>query len=410
MQQGRVASKRRQAVLAAGLVTMVAASAIWLSYELYRLVVQPASIGSLPVAPGGVDLELPHAMVTDWFAGAPVYTGPTGERHPHPPASMAILWPVYGWPSLATSMVVYLVVTLVALAWIVVVAVRESGATSPLERLFVAFVPLATYPAGAAMGNGQTTVYVLAALLAALLLLRDRPPGWGRDLAAAGLLLVSLAKPNVSAPFVLVALVMTGGLRPVALLAGAYVALTLFAASYQPPGLRDQFAYFLAHSSRIATLHGETDLHALLGWLGLEAWMAATSLAVLALLASWLWRHRRCELWLLMGVTAVAARLWTYHRWYDDLLIVIPLIALARIAKAGERAGAPDRRAVALFALTLVLLLAPGGLYLLPAPWTRVYLLAQAVAWLATMGFLAMLARREMAYRRRNPASPATRD
>ena len=63
-----------QAALAAGLVAMVAAAAIWFSYELYRLVVQPASIGSLPIAPGGVDLELPHAMVTDWFAGAPVYT------------------------------------------------------------------------------------------------------------------------------------------------------------------------------------------------------------------------------------------------------------------------------------------------------------------------------------------------
>jgi Glycosyltransferase family 87 len=397
-----------QTALAAGLVTMVAAAAIWLSYELYRLLVQPASIGSLPIAPRGVDLELPHAMATDWFAGAPVYTGRNGERHPHPPASMAILWPVYGWPSLATSMVVYLVVTLVALAWIVVVAVRESGATSPLERMFVAFVPLATYPAGATIGNGQTTVYVLAALLAALLLLRDRPPGWGRDLAAAGLLLVSLAKPSVSAPFVLVALVMTGGMRPVALLAGAYVALTLFAASYQPLSLHDQFAHFLAHASRIGALHDDVNLHALVAWLGLRSWMAGASAAVLALMAWWLWQHRRCDLWLLLGVTVLATRFWTYHRWYDDLLVVVPRVTLFRLAKGG--ANAPDRRAGALFALTLVLLLAPGGLYLLPPPWVHAYVGAQAFVWISVMGFLAMLARREMADRRRSPASPATRD
>ena len=31
----------------------LAAAAIWLSYELYRLLVQPASIGSLPIAPPG---------------------------------------------------------------------------------------------------------------------------------------------------------------------------------------------------------------------------------------------------------------------------------------------------------------------------------------------------------------------
>ena len=65
MPQARVASRRMQTALAAGLVTMVAAAAIWLSYELYRLLVQPASIGSLPIAPRGVDLELPHAMATD---------------------------------------------------------------------------------------------------------------------------------------------------------------------------------------------------------------------------------------------------------------------------------------------------------------------------------------------------------
>ncbi len=396
-----------QAALAAGLVAMVAAAAIWLSYELYRLVVQPASIGSLPIAPGGVDLELPHAMVTDWFAGAPVYTGPNGEQHPHPPASMAILWPVYGWPSVATSMVVYLVVTLVALAWIVVVAVRESGATSPLERMVVAFVPLATYPAGATIGNGQTTVYVLAALLAALLLLRDRPPGWGRDLAAAGLLLVALAKPSVSVPFVLVALVTTGGMRPVALLACAYVALTLFAASYQPLGLRDQFAHFLAHASRIGALHEDVNLHALVTRLGLRSWMAEASASVLALMAWWLWRHRRCDLWLLLGVTALATRFWTYHRWYDDLLVVVPLVALFRLAKGG--AGAPDRRAGALFALTLVFLLAPGGLYLLPPPWVHAYVGAQVVLWISAAVHLAMAARSEVAERTLRSAGLARR-
>jgi hypothetical protein len=38
-------------------------------------------------------------------------------------------------------------------------------------------------------------------------------------------------------------------------------------------------------------------------------------------------------LWLLLGVTALVARFWTYHRWYDDLLILLPMIALFRIAQ-----------------------------------------------------------------------------
>ena len=191
----RAASERRdpdRAILVAVVVAMAAIAAAWLGYELYRLIAKPVSIGPIPVHPGGIDLLLPHLMVNDWFAGLPVYTGPREGQHPHPPASMAILWPVYGGPSLARATAVYLLVTLASLAWIVVVAVRESGAAFPSERALVALVPLATYPAGATIGNGQTTVYALAAALAALLLLRDRPPGRGRDLAVAALFLVAM--------------------------------------------------------------------------------------------------------------------------------------------------------------------------------------------------------------------------
>lgn len=384
---------RGRSILAAAVVAMAAIAAAWLAYELYRLIASPASIGPIAVHPGGIDLKLPHLMVNDWFAGLPVYTGPREGQHPHPPASMAILWPVYGGPSIARATAVYLLVTLASLAWIVVAAVRESRAASPLERALVALVPLATYPAGATIGNGQTTVYALAAALGALLLLRYRPPGRGRDLAAAALLLVAMGKPSLCAPFVLLALVLPGGARPVALLVAAYVALTLFAASFQPLGLRDQFGYFLAQASRIGSLNGAADLHALVTWLGVPSTMAAASAGTLVLLAWWLWRHRHADFWLLAGVTAIAARFWTYHRWYDDLLIVLPLVALFRLAKTD--AGVPRRVAGALFALTLAFLLAPGGLYLLPPPWVVAYVGVQAVLWLACAGCLAMAARRD---------------
>ena len=396
---------RGRSILAAAVVAMAAIAAAWLAYELYRLIASPASIGPIAVHPGGIDLKLPHLMVNDWFAGLPVYTGPREGQHPHPPASMAILWPVYGGPSIARATAVYLLVTLASLAWIVVAAVRESRAASPLERALVALVPLATYPAGATIGNGQTTVYALAAALGALLLLRDRPPGRGRDLAAAALLLVAMGKPSLCAPFVLLALVLPGGARPVALLVAAYVALTLFAASFQPLGLRDQFGYFLAQASRIGSLNGAADLHALVTWLGVPSTMAAASAGTLVLLAWWLWRHRHADFWLLAGVTAIAARFWTYHRWYDDLLLVLPLVALFRVAKTD--AGVQGRVAGALFALTLVFLLAPGGLYLLRPPWVVAYVGIQAVLWLACAGCLAMAARRDPRAAGRPPGATA---
>ncbi len=404
----RAASERRdpdRAILVAVVVATAAIAAAWLGYELYRLIAKPVSIGPIPVHPGGIDLLLPHLMVNDWFAGLPVYTGPREGQHPHPPASMAILWPVYGGPSIARATAVYLLVTLASLAWIVVVAVREGGAATRLQRALVALVPLATYPAGATIGNGQTTVYALAAALGALLLLRDRPPGWGRDLASAGLLLVAMGKPSLCAPFVLLALVLPGGARPVALLVAAYVALTLFAASFQPLGLREQFGYFFAQAARVGARHGRSDLHTLVTWLGVPAWMAGVSMTALALLAWWLWRHRHADFWLLAGVTAIAARFWTYHRWYDDLLIVLPLVALFRLAKTD--AGGQGRVAGALFALALAFLLAPGGLYLLPVPWVHAYVGVQVLLWIAAAGCLAMAAARAPGISGRPPGAAA---
>ena len=49
-------------------------------------------------------------------------------------------------------------------------------------------------------------------------------------------------------------------------------------------------------------------------------------------LGVWLYRHRRVDLWLQLGVIAVVARLWAYHRLYDDVLVVLALVALFRIA------------------------------------------------------------------------------
>jgi len=54
-----------------------------------------------------------------------------------------------------------------------------------------------------------------------------------------------------------------------------------------------------------------------------------------------------------------------------NLLILLPVIALLRIAS--RKQAISDQRLVAaiLFALTLLLMMAPGGLYLLPSPGTK---------------------------------------
>jgi len=65
-----------------------------------------------------------------------------------------------------------------------------------------------------------------------------------------------------------------------------------------------------------------------------------------------------------MAVAALTARFWTYHRWYDDLLILIPMIALFRIAKEAETEDLSTWAGV-LVGVGVVAMIAPGGLYCL---------------------------------------------
>jgi hypothetical protein len=83
----------------------------------------------------------------------------------------------------------------------------------------------------------------------------------------------------------------------------------------------------------------------------------------------------------------------TYHAWYDDLLILIPLIALFRMAKEPS-ANHLAMQAGALLGAGVLAMLAPGGLYLFPAPWNTVYTTAQVVVWSA---MLALFLRRAAA-------------
>ena len=115
------------------------------------------------------------------------------------------------------------------------------------------------------------------------------------------------------------------------------------------------------------------NLHVWLGSLGLKKGIFPTSLALLLALGLWSYRYRHIDIWILMGVTAYVARLWTYHRWYDDALILLPIVALFRIAKRGPADHAADVIAGVLLGVTVLLMLAPGGLFLLPPPWDTVY-------------------------------------
>jgi hypothetical protein len=121
-------------------------------------------------------------------------------------------------------------------------------------------------------------------------------------------------------------------------------------------------------------------------------------LLVLAALGVWAYYHRQQDLWLLVGVTALVARLWTYHRVYDDLLIVLPMVTLFRLAKQSPSADKSGLVAgVLLAACWVAVIIVPTRVLLWPPPWNWLYQAGQILVWGAVLIFLLGQARREKA-------------
>jgi hypothetical protein len=82
----------------------------------------------------------------------------------------------------------------------------------------------------------------------------------------------------------------------------------------------------------------------------------------------WTYCHHHRDFWLLLGVAALVARIWTYHGLYDDLLILLPALTLFRMVKRGPSADGSDMAAGVLLALTWLGALAPARLLSYPPP------------------------------------------
>jgi hypothetical protein len=295
-----------------------------------------------------------------------------------------------------------------ALVWMALLILRESSADTLLERTFVVLMLLSMNATGSTIGNGQLMVHMLPPLLAGLLMLRWRQARWHADLLAASLFLLALVKPTVSAPFFWLVLFVSARLRPGILVITGYALLTLFTVAHQPVDLMALLREWLAAGSAQAARGGYANVHVWMATLGLGEWTLPASAALLLALGGWTYRYRRVDPWLLIGVTAIVARLWTYHRSYDDLLILLPMVALFRIAKRGTSTDGGAMPAGALLAVTMLEMLAPHRLLQYPPPWNVLYTGGHAVVWIVVLAFLLDRTRREA--RARQKASLRTRE
>jgi hypothetical protein len=340
--------------------------------------------------------------VRAWFAGQPIYE--TMRSASYPPATQLMLWPFLGWtPDAAVVRWIWAATCAAALAALVWTVVRMSGATTARERWLAAMIPLGLYATGGTIGNGQLGIPIVlgVALLPALLERARHDPSFRSDVLLAGTFVLVLVKPNLTAPFAWLVLLAPARLRPAALVGAGYAALTLASATFQPAPpvslIGDWLGRIEADVASSSAKTGFGSLNDVLLLLGLPDAGAEAAIAAFVLFGLWTWRHRTAPPWLLAGTAAVVSRAWVYHAWYDDLIILVAMIALFRLAKGLDSTRGTDPIAGLILAPLLAGMIAPGGHYLLPEPLRSIYATLLIALWLVTLVFLAWRARAAVA-------------
>lgn len=284
--------------------------------------------------------------------------------------------------------------------------VHYSLARTPLERIFIGVMPFSIYAAGAALGNGQVVLFVLPLAINSLLILQASVLPSSRILLGSALMVVALVQPTIAAPFFWLVLFHPPRWRPGMLVVSSYLTLSIFAVSFQwaikPLGRGPKNPLLVwgrqaTNGARIgSTKGGYATLHNLMDQFDMSRWNTHASIAALLILGGWIYRHRRGDLWLLLGITALVARVWTYRRWYDDLLLLIPMISLFRVTRQPRHNVVLRRLAAGIILWIWLFLLAPGILYTLSNPIPMIGI--QVSGWIAALLLLVTLAEQDRHY------------
>src|SRR5947209_8316008 len=179
-------------LLKALVVALAVEAAVFLGYEFWRLTLDQAVMG-------GVDLANQVHATHNWFQGSPVYGHVISAIYP--PGTYALLWPFVGWLDFGVARWLWALLSIISLAYLAIVVLRETGIRGRRERAVVVLALLAIYPVGQTIGDGQVMVCLLALVLYALLSPQRLRGGIGSEIAVALCLLMSLLKPTATVPF-----------------------------------------------------------------------------------------------------------------------------------------------------------------------------------------------------------------
>jgi hypothetical protein len=288
----------------------------------------------------------------------------------YPPWAIPML-ALFTWPSWNEARIYYALIHLIALFVILrALVIQTRGVNAEIRPiLIVGGMSMSAYCW--TLGVGQLGILVTALLFLYLEFEIRRP--W-----LAGLFLgLSYVKPQISLPFILLSLV-RGRFQPIVVSALVAVVSTAvcWVATHTPPWEmleQERVAYrFYAHTS--------AGLGTYLTWLGLQL-NVATSIVALAVLiptVAGAWRFRSQSPYFLAALLTVGARLFTYHGFYDNVMLIFLLLELGK--RVAQR---PAPWLVAAYAVCGLSLWIPD-----PGSYPFVAFVPQMLAWLFAVAVL----------------------
>jgi Glycosyltransferase family 87 len=175
---------------------------------------------------------------------------------------------------------------------------------------------------------GQLAIYILAFLLAAMLLERR-----GHGVLSGLMLGMAMIKPTIAAPFILIPLIL-GRWRTVATcvaVVGAGAAIAWVQTGVNPVEMVQQM---VAVAEQVEILKGEPGPVTWLIQLGWSAPAASKIASVLfmtpCIAAMWICRSRPIEV--PFAIAAVTAQVWTHHKGYDSVVLLLMLVPLLTVS------------------------------------------------------------------------------
>lgn len=259
------------------------------------------------------------------------------------------------WPPWPVVRVYFAALNAFALALLLWWAYREPRDVETPVRLLLMASVFAFGGSCTATGVGQVSIIATVLLAGALWCDRIERPWW------CGLLVgLALIKPTISAPFA-VALLLTRRFEAAAAAAAYGIAasgVTWLVTGANPVQMLRQ----MMEAAALYAGDGTIGLNNVLIALGASPAGVALMPLVVALPAMALIALTRSSLPMAFAIAAVWGRLWTYHKSYDDVMLVFLLIPLGVLAlgRAQSRAAA-----IAFFAIG-VLAWIPGRILALP--------------------------------------------